>query len=171
VSRPRLRLGTPADGLGAEIEAATRTYVDGATGVEVVSHHITLDQLRPSSQYTYEVLHDGAAPVAGTFRTGPAGRVPFRFTSFGDQGTGVTSDVVSSPMGAAVVDQVERMDPLLHLLNGDLCYANVNDDRTGAWRRFFTNNSRSARNRPWMPAAGAVVGHQGRAVPMGLRIL
>jgi hypothetical protein len=31
VSRPRLRLGTPADGLGAEIEAATRTYVDGAT--------------------------------------------------------------------------------------------------------------------------------------------
>jgi hypothetical protein len=69
-------------------------------------------------------------------------------------------------MGAAVVDQVERMDPLLHLLNGDLCYANVNDDRTGVWRRFFANNSRSARNRPWIPAAGNHENERGNG-PLG----
>jgi len=154
VSAPRLRLGTPEGGVGTEVAADTRTYVDGATGVEVISHHVELDRLRPSTSYIYEVLHDGAAPTQGSFRTGPDGRAPFRFTSFGDQGTGDASDVVSGPAGAAVVDQIEWADPLLHLLNGDLCYANVNSDRTGVWRRFLGNNARSARYRPWMPAAG-----------------
>jgi 3',5'-cyclic AMP phosphodiesterase CpdA len=49
---------------------------------------------------------------------------------------------------------VERVQPLFHLLNGDLCYANIADDRVRTWWDFWTNNSRSAKNRPWMPAAG-----------------
>jgi hypothetical protein len=53
-----------------------------------------------------------------------------------------------------IVDAVEATDPLFHLLNGDLCYANVSDDPVATWRSFFNNNMRSARNRPWMPAAG-----------------
>ncbi len=53
-----------------------------------------------------------------------------------------------------MVDAVESLDPLFHLLNGDLCYANVSDDPVGTWASFFTNDSRSARNRPWMPCAG-----------------
>jgi 3',5'-cyclic AMP phosphodiesterase CpdA len=40
------------------------------------------------------------------------------------------------------------------LLNGDLCYANLADDRVRTWCDFWENNSRSARNRPWMPATG-----------------
>ena len=44
--------------------------------------------------------------------------------------------------------------PLFHLLNGDLCYANLDVDRVRTWNNFFTNNTRSARFRPWMPAAG-----------------
>jgi len=49
---------------------------------------------------------------------------------------------------------VERIQPLFHLFNGDLCYANLASDRVRTWSDFWENNSRSARNRPWMPAAG-----------------
>jgi hypothetical protein len=43
---------------------------------------------------------------------------------------------------------------LFHLFNGDLCYANLANDRVRTWSDFWENNSRSARNRPWMPSAG-----------------
>ena len=46
------------------------------------------------------------------------------------------------------------MQPLFHLFNGDLCYANLANDRVRTWSDFWENNSRSARNRPWMPAPG-----------------
>ena len=49
---------------------------------------------------------------------------------------------------------VERVQPLFHLFNGDLCYANLADDRVRTWSDFWENNTRSARNRPWMPSAG-----------------
>ncbi len=51
--------------------------------------------------------------------------------------------------------QVELVRPLFHLLNGDLCYANISQNpRQDTWRHFFMNNQVSARNRPWMPEAG-----------------
>ena len=46
------------------------------------------------------------------------------------------------------------MQPLFHLFNGDLCYANLAQDRVRAWWDFWANNSRSARRRPWMPSPG-----------------
>jgi 3',5'-cyclic AMP phosphodiesterase CpdA len=49
---------------------------------------------------------------------------------------------------------IERVQPLFHLFNGDLCYANGADDRVRVWTDFWDNNSRSSRHRPWMPAAG-----------------
>lgn len=154
VQRPRVRFGTASGGLGAGVDAVTRTYRESATGAEIYTHHASMSRLVPSTAYVYEVLHDGADPVKGTFTTGPAGRSPFRFTSFGDQGTGDQRDLVASPFGAFVVDQVEAKKPLFHLLNGDLCYGNLQLDPAAAWDRFFANNMRSARYRPWMPAAG-----------------
>ncbi|RVU23242.1 metallophosphoesterase family protein [Streptomyces antnestii] len=154
VSNPQLRLGTPTHGYGSTVQAVTRTYVDHSTGIEVYTHHVPLDHLLPSQDYVYEVFHDGASPVTGSFTTGPRGRAPFRFTSFGDQGTGDPAYAVSSPFGAYVVDQVEAKQPLLHLLNGDLAYSDVQRNPAAAWNAFFNNNMRSARNRPWMPAAG-----------------
>jgi len=45
--------------------------------------------------------------------------------------------------------------PLFHLLNGDLCYANLDiQNAPGVWRDFGVNVARSAGNRPWMPALG-----------------
>jgi hypothetical protein len=63
-------------------------------------------------------------------------------------------DANSTPATKDVVTGIEQVAPLFHLLNGDLCYANLDVDRVRTWNNFFTNNERSARFRPWMPAAG-----------------
>jgi hypothetical protein len=156
--RPRLRLGRLSDGLGIEAAARQRTYIETLTGERVWTYHATLDGLRPDTRYGYEIRHDGAEPVAGSFRTAPAGRsAGFTFTSFGDQaipaplGLGLGP---SSQNAGHVVPAIERIDPLFHLVNGDLCYANISDQPVATWASYFANNARSAVNRPWMPAAG-----------------
>jgi hypothetical protein len=154
VRHPRLRLGTPEGGLGRTVQAQTRTYVDGQSGVEVFTHHAVMRELRPDTSYVYEVLHDGATPEAGSFRTAPSGRQPLRFTSFGDQATPVPGNGLWSVWAGFNPPQVEMAKPLFHLLNGDLCYANISPDRVKTWHDFFVNNEVSARFRPWMPAAG-----------------
>ena len=60
VSRPRVKLGTAHGGFGRVIPAETRTYVDGLSGTEVFTHHALIEGLHASSDYTYQVLHDGA---------------------------------------------------------------------------------------------------------------
>jgi 3',5'-cyclic AMP phosphodiesterase CpdA len=169
VPRPRVLFGSAGDGYGREVPAQTITYKDGQSGSEVYIHHARLTGLRPDTQYGYAALHQGTTPLPGFFRTAPRGRAPFTFTSFGDQATptmgkqitpaGSTSpiwvnDNLGSPMAGDTTAGVERIAPLFHLVNGDLCYANLSTDRVRTWSDWFTNNSRSARFRPWMPAAG-----------------
>jgi len=163
VRKPRVVYGTLEGGFGGCVDADTKTYVDGTSGRAVYVHHAELTRLRPNTQYMYAAQHDGATPDAGTFRTAPSGRMPFTFTSFGDQsapqvtwapnGT-VGLDANSTPATKDIVTGIETVAPLFHLLNGDLCYANLDVDRVRTWNNFFTNNTRSARFRPWMPAAG-----------------
>ncbi len=168
ISKARVRYGTPDDGYGHEVRAETRTYIDAASNREVYVHHAFLHNLRPDTTYIYAAFGEGVLPDAGTFRTAPTGRVPFTFTSFGDQSvptvswlpgaaTGGYSSGISglaSPTSADIVHGIEQVQPLFHLLNGDLCYANISNDRVRTWNSFFANNTRSARYRPWMPAAG-----------------
>jgi hypothetical protein len=158
VSRPRLKFGCSGTGFGTEIPAEERVYTEALTGETVYTYHARLDQLPADTFFVYEVLHDGASPVAGMFRTGPRGRsMAFRFTSFGDQSIPVPVGAGLGPATANagyIVDAVDALDPLFHLLNGDLCYANLSDAPVATWTSFFTNNMRSARFRPWMPAAG-----------------
>jgi len=158
VARPRLLIGEPGALAGSRIEAQERVYADALTGETVFTYHAFAGPLEPGSRYAYEVVHDGSPPVSGTFRTAPRGRSgPVTFTSFGDQsvpepvgaGTGP-----HSPNARYVVDAVERLDPLFHLLNGDLCYANASDAPVATWASYFGNITRSARYRPWMPAPG-----------------
>jgi Calcineurin-like phosphoesterase/Purple acid Phosphatase, N-terminal domain len=159
VARPQLRLGTPHDGFGRTVDAEERVYVEGISGQTVYTYHASMEHLRGDTDYTYEVFAAGAPPVAGSFHTSPRQRQRFRFTSFGDQsiparvGPGAQPGPWT-PNAGFVVDAVESQQPLFHLLNGDLCYANVSDDPVATWTSFFNNNMRSARNRPWMPAAG-----------------
>jgi hypothetical protein len=172
VNRPRVLLGTLDGELERTIDAEEASYTDAQSGQVVFAYHAKLSRLDDDVTYLYGALHDGAEPQFGTFRTAPRGRAPFTFTSFGDQGTptlgkkfvppaGVTlpnppfvNDNLGGPAGSDTTLGVERVQPLFHLLNGDLCYANLATDRVRTWWDFWANNSRSARNRPWMPAAG-----------------
>jgi 3',5'-cyclic AMP phosphodiesterase CpdA len=169
VAEPHVVIGTAEDGFGRQVPVRTITYTDAASGHEVFIHHARVDRLHPDTEYMYAAVHGGTTAIPGIFRTAPAGRAPITFTSFGDQGTptvgkfavpagGTTAvylnDNLGSPFGADTVVGIERIAPLFHLVNGDLCYANIATDRIRTWSDWFTNNSRSARFRPWMPAAG-----------------
>ncbi|MCI3273933.1 purple acid phosphatase family protein [Streptomyces cylindrosporus] len=163
VNRPVVHYGTLEHGFGSSAKARTVTYVDGTSSRTVYVHHAALNRLAPGTDYLYFAGHEGTTPDGGTFRTAPRGRQPFTFTSFGDQsapqvtwaadGT-VGLDANSTPATKDIVTGIEQVAPLFHLLNGDLCYANLDVDRVRTWNNFFANNSRSARFRPWMPAAG-----------------
>ncbi len=159
VARPEVRLGRPAYGLGSRVDAEERVYTEALTGETVFTYHAVLPRLAAGTRYDYQVTHRGApASPGGSFRTAPRGRSRgFRFTSFGDQSVPVKVGRglgPRTPNAGYVVDAVNGLDPLFHLLNGDLCYANVSDDPPGTWRAFFANNQRSARDRPWMPCLG-----------------
>jgi hypothetical protein len=140
VRRPRLRLGRPGPGFGTEIPAEERVYAEALTGETVYTYHVRLDHLPDDTFFVYEVLHDGAAPVAGMFRTGPRGRSKgFRFTSFGDQSVPAPVGPGLGPATANagyIVDAVDALDPLFHLMNGDLCYANISDAPVGTWTTY-----------------------------------
>jgi hypothetical protein len=141
------------------VPARQQTYTDGLNGETVWTYHATVFGLRPGTQYSYAVTADNDTnrkdPLRGSFSTAPFGRVPFRFTSFGDLATPNTSWVLSYGQAAYAVAAVESFDPLFHLLNGDLCYADLNPTvQPEVWRDFGNNNQRSAANRPWMPALG-----------------
>jgi hypothetical protein len=158
VARPRLRFGPATGPPGSRVEADERSYTDALTGQIVWTYHARLRSLEPDTMYGYEILHDGATPVTGTFRTAPEGRSgTFRFTSFGDHAIPApvgNGSGPNSPNAGYVVTAVEGLDPLFHLVNGDLCYANASDQPVDTWTSYFANISRSAAFRPWMPTPG-----------------
>jgi hypothetical protein len=186
VRRPRVALGHLDGALEQTIAADEASYTDAKSNQVVYAYHAKVRGLRPDTTYLYAAMHDGAAPEFGTFRTSPRGRRAFTFTSFGDQGTptlgkryvppaGVSlpnlpfvNDNLGSPAGSDTTLGVERLRPLFHLFNGDLCYANLADDRVRTWWDFWNNNSRSARNRPWMPSPGNHENELGNG-PIGYR--
>jgi 3',5'-cyclic AMP phosphodiesterase CpdA len=172
VQNARVVLGHLDGKLEQSVEAKAASYTDAKSGQIVYAYHAKLGGLQPDFAYLYGAMHDGAEPEFATFHTSPRGRAPFMFTSFGDQGTptlgkkfvppeGVTiknppyvNDNLGSPAAGDTTLGVERLKPLFHLFNGDLCYANLAEDRVRTWWDFWDNNSRSARKRPWMPSAG-----------------
>jgi 3',5'-cyclic AMP phosphodiesterase CpdA len=168
VRKPRLRLGLSKGSGGRTVQADTRSYVDAKSGVEIFTHHAVLTDLEPGASYHYQVMHEGSGTQDGRFTTAPRGRAAFRFTSFGDQATPESGNGLASPWSAYNPPQVEAMQPLFHLLNGDLCYANISPDRPKTWRDFFLENEVSARFRPWMPAAGNHENESGNG-PVGFR--
>jgi 3',5'-cyclic AMP phosphodiesterase CpdA len=172
VHNPRIVLGRPDGKFERIVNATKQSYTDAKSNRAVYAYHAKIGGLQPNSAYMYGAMHDGAAPEFGTFQTSPRGRAAFAFTSFGDQGTpttgklfvppqGVTlpravyiNDNLGSPAAADTTLGVEQLQPLFHLFNGDLSYANLAEDRVRTWWDFWSNNTRSARNRPWMPSPG-----------------
>jgi alkaline phosphatase D len=143
----------------ATVNAIQRSYTDGMNGQTVFTYHAKLEGLDPDAEHHYSVTADndraGAHPFSASFRTAPRGRAAFRFTSFGDLSTPVASWILSSPQSRHAVQAVERFAPLFHLLNGDLCYANMNPgSQPQVWADFGRNTQASASRRPWMPCPG-----------------
>ncbi len=157
---PRVLLETEeGNSPSSVIHAIQRTYTDGLNGQTVFTYHARLDGLEAQSRYRYSVTADNDSrrrnPFSATFQAAPRGRAAFRWTSYGDLATPVTSWALSSPQSRHAVDAVERFKPLFHLLNGDLCYANLNPTAQPAvWADFGNNVQRSAAYRPWMPCPG-----------------
>ena len=141
------------------IHAVQRSYTDGLNGQTVYTYHARVERLRPDATFRYSVTADNdrhrEQPFSATFRSAPAGRAAFRWTSYGDLATPVTSWTLSSPQSRFAVEAVERFKPLFHLLNGDLCYANMNPaSQPAVWADFGNNVQVSAAWRPWMPCPG-----------------
>ena len=152
-ARPRVRIGQRV------ITAEARPYTDGISGETVRTYHAHVGGLRPGATYAYTVTADNdtnaAEPFTATFRTAPRGPAPFRFTSFGDLSTPNAEWALSYGQSAYAVEAVESFQPLFHLLNGDLCYGNLNATaQPQVWRDFGRNNQTSAASRPWMPCPG-----------------
>jgi len=145
--------------MGRTAHAMQRTYTDGLNGETVFTYHARLHGLKPGSTVHYAVTADNdgnrAQPFSATFQTAPRGRAPFRWTSYGDLATPNTVWTLSSAQSRFAVEAVEQFEPLFHLLNGDLCYANLNPGaQPSVWRDFGNNNQVSAALRPWMPCLG-----------------
>jgi len=154
--RVRARIG---DGAERVVSAEERRYTDGLSGQTVFTYHARLADLKPGSQVHYSVTADNdrraGEPFASSFRTAPVAGVAFRFTSYGDLATPNTDWLLSSPQSRHAVAAVERFAPLFHLLNGDLCYANLNPQaQPNVWADFGNNVQTSAARRPWMPCTG-----------------
>jgi hypothetical protein len=150
-------------------EAASVSFTDGLNGQTTYFYHVQLKGLKPGTRYYYQVSDGAHAPATAgaAFETAPHGRAKFRFSGYGDLATPSwdlnTSGNIwheSSDNSWYAVTAIENPGggkgaPLFHLLNGDLCYANLDvDNAPGVWRDFGNNVARSAANRPWMPALG-----------------
>ena len=151
-------------------KASSVAFTDGLNAQTTYYYHVELRDLEPDTTYYYQVS-DGAFPAPSTagasFTTAPAGRAKFRFSSYGDLAT-PSYDLNASgnqwhescDNSYYAVNAIENPGdgngaPLFHLLNGDLCYANLDIfNAPGVWRDFGINCARSAANRPWMPALG-----------------
>jgi hypothetical protein len=155
----RVSYGTSTTERDRTVHAVQRTYTDGLNGETVFTYHARLHGLAPGATFHYSVTADNDSnadqPFSASFQTAPRGRAAFRWTSYGDLATPNTLWVLSSPQSRFAVEAVEQFNPLFHLLNGDLCYANLNPAAQPAvWRDFGNNNQTSAANRPWMPCLG-----------------
>jgi 3',5'-cyclic AMP phosphodiesterase CpdA len=150
---PRVRIGQRV------IPAVERGYAGGLPDDITWTYHALVDGLRPGATYGYAVTADNdgnsADPFSATFRTAPEGRAAFRFTSFGDLPAPNERSANSYGQSAYAVGAVETFQPLFHLLNGDLAYANLSQGaQPQLWRDFGNNIQASAANRPWLPVPG-----------------
>jgi alkaline phosphatase D len=72
----------------AQISPSAKQYTDGLSGETVYLYHAPLSGLSGATTYTYMITDPNTGVTfTGTFTTGPSGRFPFAFTSFGDLGT------------------------------------------------------------------------------------
>jgi hypothetical protein len=160
---------TPLDVTQPRPRVSSISFSDGLNSQTTYFYHVELRGLEPGTRYYYEISDGASTPstAGSSFETAPRGRASFRFSSFGDLATpswdlNASGNIwhESCDNSYYAVTAIENPGdgngpPLFHLLNGDLCYANLDYfNAPGVWRDFGINIGRSAANRPWMPALG-----------------
>jgi hypothetical protein len=165
----RLPAPRPLDVTKRPEPASAVSFTDGLNNQTTFSYHVQLTDLEPATKYFYEISDGAGQPstAGASFETAPGGRARYRFSSYGDLATpswdlNTSGNIWHESCDNAffAVSAIEnpgdgRGAPLFHLLNGDLCYANLDImNAPGVWRDFGNNMGRSAANRPWMPALG-----------------
>jgi len=129
----------------ASLRAQQKEYTEAITGETVWTYHALLDHLWPDTDYVYDVMPTAPNPCEARFRTAAqrSQAVPLHeLRRPGDPrarpGSGAAVGP-NTPNAAYVVDALGGLDrqPLFHLLNGDLCYANVQRRPVATWRSFF----------------------------------
>lgn len=142
-----------AELLGDRWSARTMQYA----GYPGHFHHVKVKGLSPGTSYVYRLGHsDKVRSPKLVHRSGPKGRSRFSFTAFGDQGTdgpAATVPPVSQPpvQASANVELANSFKPALHLIVGDLAYANGDQS---VWDTWFDMIEPMARSVPWMPCIG-----------------
>ncbi len=178
VTNPFIRVGPSPYDLSGPIAAEVRTVTTPASiwntstaepddsippslasaTIEQYYLHATLTGLRPGETYYYSVGHQGfdfsgSVATLGSFTTAPRGRVPFRFTAFGDMGWSYDS--------VGTTTQVRTQNPAFHLHAGDISYAENGGDGLltdqydpRVWDSWFNLVEPAAGSLPWQIAVG-----------------
>jgi hypothetical protein len=143
VSRPFVEL---AGGDGRRVEAVTAQY----PGYPGFFHHAEVAELAAGTAHTYRIGHaDETRTGEAGFRTAPSGRAAFTFTAFGDQGIDQGGQPPVQPSANTALAQ--SFEPALHLVVGDLAYANGNQ---AVWDDWFGMIEPMASSTAWMPCIG-----------------
>ena len=109
-------------------------------------HAITLSDLNPGSTYYYRATEVGGSPVAGRFRTAPAGlNSCFTFAVIGDSGHGGKNQLAMAAL-------LEHLEPDLVLHTGDVVYPSGEDRHYDP--RFFTPYRELIKETPVFPTLG-----------------
>ncbi len=140
-------------GLDASFGSVMPLNVQGVPGVTTTYGAAPLTGLAPGTAYTYRVNVDGQVTANATFRTAPAAAGPFTFTAFGDEGTTVAA--------ATIVARVAKAQPQVHLVAGDLCYADGSGQGLASdlmklpqWDKWLRLIEPAAAQVPWMTTVG-----------------
>lgn len=133
------------EGVVGEIEYGPTGAEYSASETQAATHHmITLTDLEPGALYYYRVVGEGEINSAGTFRVGPEGDMPFRFTVAGDTRT-------QPFFHRVVLDRAMAVRPDLHVNTGDLVESGEVADQ---WDLFFAVERDLLRHVPFLPVIG-----------------
>jgi 3',5'-cyclic AMP phosphodiesterase CpdA len=111
---------------------------------EYKQHTIHLANLKPNTEYTYDVLNDGSDEGKGTLRTYPDKIVPFNFIAIGDSRN-------RHDVHAEIVKKMAEKNPRFVVNSGDLV---ANGRSMSDWEAFFKVNKEFMKNTPYYPVLG-----------------
>ena len=111
---------------------------------EYKHHRIVLGNLKPDSEYSYDILNDGSSEGKGKFTTYPKKASPFNFVVIGD--TRSRHDVY-----AKILKMSMDKNPRFLINTGDLV---GNGRDIGDWEAFLKVSREFMRNIPYYPVLG-----------------